>query len=121
MTKAKKTLKLTLEEYGYKLSDLIYPSNGLEGAIIDAMERHAEFYHESKVKKTAEKNAASIPDFVSEITCRMVVELWNTPNVNNSNPRIKALKLIKSDANENGFDINLKKMNEIKDLILEKY
>jgi len=51
MIKAKTTLKSTLEEYGYKLSDLIYPSNGLEMAIEEAMKRHAEFYHESKVKK----------------------------------------------------------------------
>ena len=48
--KANKTLKLTLEEYGYKLSDLIFPSEGLEMAIVEAMERHAQFYHESKVK-----------------------------------------------------------------------
>ena len=51
MAKAKTTLKLTLEEYGYKLSDLIYPSKGIEMAIEEAMKRHAEFYHESKVKK----------------------------------------------------------------------
>lgn len=54
MTQAKETLKLTLEEYGYKLSDLIYPSNGLEMAIEEAMKRHAEFYHESKVKNMNE-------------------------------------------------------------------
>jgi hypothetical protein len=50
MTKAKDTLRLTLEEYGYKLSNLIYPSNGLESAILEAMNRHAKFILESKKK-----------------------------------------------------------------------
>ncbi len=49
--KAEKVLKLTLEEYGYKLSNLIYPSNGLGMAIEEAMQRYAKLYHESKVKK----------------------------------------------------------------------
>lgn len=49
--KSKTTLKLTLEEYGYNLSNYIYPVNGLEMAIQEAMERYARFYHESKVKE----------------------------------------------------------------------
>lgn len=35
----KKILKLTLEEYGYDLSKLIFPSNGLVMAITEAMDR----------------------------------------------------------------------------------
>jgi hypothetical protein len=48
---AKKTLKLTLEEYGYKLSDLIFPTEGLEMALVEAMERHAQFKADAKNKK----------------------------------------------------------------------
>jgi hypothetical protein len=35
----KKILKLTLEEYGYDLTKLIYPADGLIMAIVEAMDR----------------------------------------------------------------------------------
>jgi hypothetical protein len=41
----RKILKLTLEEYGYNLSDYITPSNGLEMAILEAMKRSKEQLH----------------------------------------------------------------------------
>jgi hypothetical protein len=34
-----KILKLTLEEYGYDLNDIIFPSEGLKMAIYEAMNR----------------------------------------------------------------------------------
>ncbi len=34
-----KILKLTLEEYGYDLKDIIFPSEGLKMAICEAMDR----------------------------------------------------------------------------------
>jgi hypothetical protein len=121
MKKAKTILKSTLEEYGYNLSDYIRPTNGLEMAITEAMERYAEDYHESKVKAAVEKKASSIPDFITEQTCKMVVELWDAPNINNNNPRVAAIKLIGAEGEKNGFRMDLKRMCEIKDLILETY
>lgn len=43
-----KTLRLTLEESGYKLSELMYPSKGLEDSICDAMNRYTQQELESK-------------------------------------------------------------------------
>ena len=57
---AKKTLKLTLEEYGYKLSDLIYPPNGLEMAIVEAMERHAKDCKENKINNKLKKKTVAV-------------------------------------------------------------
>ena len=53
--KPKKILTLTLEECGYKLSDYIYASEGLESAIIEAMERYAKLHHEDKVMASFRK------------------------------------------------------------------
>jgi hypothetical protein len=80
----------------------------------DICERYCELKKMSVVNK-------SIPDFISEQTCKMVVELWDAPNINNSNPRVVALKLIGAEGEKNGFRMDLKKMGEIKDLILLTY
>jgi hypothetical protein len=52
-------LKLTLEEYSYKLSDLIYPAESLEMAILDAMERacdNAVLKCKKRIKKDIRKS-----------------------------------------------------------------
>lgn len=51
---ARKILKLTLEEYGYNLKDLIYPKEGLEMAIVEAMNRYTDIKGSSQTRQVAE-------------------------------------------------------------------
>lgn len=48
--KNSKTLRLTLEEFGYDLDKLMFPINGLESAICEAMDR-AKLEHAEKIAK----------------------------------------------------------------------
>jgi hypothetical protein len=57
-----KILKITLEEYGYKLKDIIFPSEGLEMAITEAMDR-ARYDHAEKVVKEIERRSLKIGFF----------------------------------------------------------
>jgi hypothetical protein len=57
-----KILKTTLEEYGYKLKDIIFPSEGLEMAITEAMDR-ARYDHAEKVVKEIERRSLKIGFF----------------------------------------------------------
>jgi hypothetical protein len=47
--KAEKLLHLTLEENGYE--EFVTKGSGFSQTIVEAMERYAKYYHESKVKK----------------------------------------------------------------------
>lgn len=47
--KAEKLLHLTLEENGY--DEFVTKGSGFSHTIVEAMERYAKDYHESKVKK----------------------------------------------------------------------
>jgi hypothetical protein len=47
--KAEKLLHLTLEENGYE--EFVTKGSGFSQTIVEAMERYAKDYHESKVKK----------------------------------------------------------------------
>lgn len=47
--KAEKLLHLTLEENGYE--EFLTKGSGFSQTIVEAMERYAKDYHESKVKK----------------------------------------------------------------------
>lgn len=58
----RKILKLTLEEYGYSLDKLIFPSDGLKMAIEEAMNR-ARYDHAEKVVKEIEKRSLKIGFF----------------------------------------------------------
>lgn len=51
----KDILKLTLEEYGYKLSDYISPSNGLEMAILEAIKRCKEEMQNERQKPNTQR------------------------------------------------------------------
>lgn len=53
------------------------------------------------------------PSWLSDRLKSNVKELWNTPNVDNSNPRIKALQLVRSEANSHGYTIDIKKATDI--------
>ena len=57
-----KILKITLEEYGYKLKDIVFPSEGLEMAITEAMDR-ARYDHAEKVVKEIERRSLKIGFF----------------------------------------------------------
>ena len=57
-----KILKYTLEEYGYSLEDIIFPSEGLKMAIEEAMNR-ARCDHAEKVIKEIEKRTEKIGMF----------------------------------------------------------
>lgn len=64
----------------------------------------------SKVTPNKEFNC---PEWVTVVTKKTVKELWSQENVNNSNPKVKAVKLIQSEAKTNGYEINIKKSEEI--------
>lgn len=53
------------------------------------------------------------PEWLTDEAINMVKELWSTPNINDSNPRIKALQLIKSFASDAGYTVDIKKADEI--------
>lgn len=55
-----------------------------------------------------------VPEWISTKHRRdMLKELWNTPNINDSNPRIKAIRLAASFAEEYGYKISIKKAIDV--------
>jgi len=53
------------------------------------------------------------PEWLTPKIQAMVSELWKTPNVNNSNPRIKAVQLIKGYSDDAGCNIGIEIASKI--------
>lgn len=70
-------------------------------------------YESEQLNKHAVISCVAVPEWLSGKVRLMVKELWDTPNVNDSNPRIKAIQLIQAEAKENGYTINIKKSMEV--------
>lgn len=59
-------------------------------------------------------SSVAVPEWLStQHRIDMIKELWNEPNINNSNPRVKAIQLAKSFAKEYGYEIDIKKATEV--------
>lgn len=73
----KKILKLTLEEYGYNLEDLIFPVDGLVMAISEAMDR-AKIEQCNKVCKKIEDRTKRIGMFYAneEKTYNLIKKIY---------------------------------------------
>lgn len=59
------------------------------------------------------ENKITKPEWLSVRDIEMIKELWNTPNINGSNPKVKAIKLIQSLALSSGYKINIEKSHNI--------
>lgn len=53
------------------------------------------------------------PEWLDDETIHEAEQLWFTPNVNGSNPRAQAIRLIQSVAQKSGYEISIKKAYEI--------
>lgn len=59
-----------------------------------------------KYKKEQTENN-NTPNWLDQDTISTIKELWNMPNIDNSNPRVKALKLVQQKAKVHGTLLNL--------------
>lgn len=83
---------------------------------------YARRYHEREMEKLARKTEVSnntIPEWITRELRVRVIELWTTENINHSNPRSSAIKLLQAAAKENGYGITIQKAMEIIKLIIQ--
>lgn len=72
-----------------------------------------ETYESEQLNKHSAISCVVVPEWLSGKIVLMVKELWDTPNINDSNPRIKAVQLIQREAKEHGYIIDIKKSMEV--------
>jgi hypothetical protein len=66
-----------------------------------------------QLRENAVISSVFCPEWLTYDIRVKVKDLWNLPNVNNSNPRTSAIKLIREIAKHNGYEIDLKKSVEL--------
>lgn len=82
--------------------------HSLEQVLKHAISEAKILYSASGVKKAEDKF-----EWLSEKTKTAVKVLWSTPNENHNNPRVMAIQMIKEEAKEHGYEINILKAMEI--------
>ena len=79
---------------------------------VDEAKVIVDFYEKyySKIKTDVTINK---PEWLTDEMVNTVRVLWYAPNIDNSNPRVKALKLIQKSAEDAGYTVDIKKADEI--------
>ena len=65
----------------------------------------------SESKKEVEHNTK--PSWLKDDVVEKVAQLWHEPNMDNSNPRVNAVRMVQECAKADGYDININKGLEI--------